>query len=103
MVQSQAMRGPAAAIVAHERELLKSQMLHHFHLILRHGSFRIRKVVAASLGLAAVSIAAKIRHYQKIILRQRRRDLAPQHMRFRDAVKQQQRRAFGVASEYSMD
>ena len=68
MIQSQAMRGAAAAIVAHEREFLKSQVLHHFHLVLRHGSLGVRSVIAASWGIAAVSVTAQIRHHKEIIL-----------------------------------
>src|SRR5580692_1886303 len=103
MVQSQPVRRAAAAIVAHERELFNSQMLHHFHLVLRHGSLRVCEMISAPGWLAAVSIAAKIRYHQKIIPRQRGCDLAPEHMRFRNAVKEQKRRAFVVAAVNSID
>ncbi len=103
MVQSHAVRGAAAAIVAHERELFKTQVLHHFHLVLRHGPLRVGEVISSPGGLAAISVAAQIRHHQEIILRQRRRNLAPEHVRFGNAMQEQQRRAFFIAAVNCID
>src|ERR1700674_1234262 len=97
------MRGAAAAIVPHDAKFLKSQMLHHFHLVLSHGPLGIGGVIVASRRLAAVSVSPKIRHDEKIILSQCRRDFAPEYMSLRDAMKEQQGGAFVVAAENGID
>jgi hypothetical protein len=103
VIESQTMRRASAPIVPYEREFLKSQIPHHFHLILRHCPLRVREMVSASRRLTAVSVAAQIRHHHKIVLRQCRRDLAPEHMRLRNTVQQKQRRTAAVAAVNSVD
>jgi hypothetical protein len=65
-------------VVPYECEFIKSQMLHHFPLILRHRPLRVREVIASAGRLAAFPITAQIRHHHKIVLCQRWRDLAPE-------------------------
>jgi hypothetical protein len=86
VIERQPMRRTAAPVMPHEREWLTSQMPHHFHLILRHGPLRVREMIPTSGRFAAISIAAQIRHHDKILLGQRRRDLAPEHMRLRNPM-----------------
>src|SRR5262249_33319039 len=66
VIESQTMRRASAAVMPNKREFLKSQMLHHFQLILRHRSLRVCEMLPTSGRFAAVSIAAQIRHYDKM-------------------------------------
>src|SRR3984957_17727997 len=103
VIECHAVRGAAPAIVPHYGELLKSQVLHYFHLVLRHGPFGIGGMIVASRRLTAISISAKIRHHEKRVSRQGRSDLAPEYMRLRDAMKEQQGRPFVVATINGID
>ena len=92
VVQSHAVRHASAAIVTHDRELLKSQAGHHFHLVLRHGAFGIVQMVFAVGRLAAVSVSAEIGRDDGKFFGQLRRNVAPFDVRLRIAVQQKQRR-----------
>jgi hypothetical protein len=53
--------------------------------------------------LAAVAIAAQVRHHDKIVPHQSRRDVAPEHVRLGNAVQQKQQRAVAVAAVNGID
>src|SRR5258708_1246520 len=77
MIQSEAMRRAAAAIMPREREFFESQVLHYFHLVLCHRPLRVGEMISASGRLTVVSVTAQVRHPKEIILRQRWGDFAP--------------------------
>src|SRR5437016_11334982 len=83
MVEGHAMSDAASPIMPHHREFAESQMLHHFHLVLSHGSLRISEVICAARGFAAIAVAAKVRNHEGEILRQQRRHFAPKPLPFR--------------------
>src|ERR1700693_399496 len=86
IVESQAMSSTCAAIVSHDGKFRESQMFHHFDLILRHGALRISGVILPTRRLAAVAVSAEIGDHQIEVLSQQRCDLAPEYMRFGDAM-----------------
>ncbi len=55
VIESHPVCDPSAAVVTHDRKLLKSQTGHHFHLVLRHGALGIVQVIFAVGRFAAVA------------------------------------------------
>ena len=60
VIESQAMRHPAAAVVADDRELVEAEVLHHLDLIERHRALRVVAEVRRVRHLAAVAVAAQV-------------------------------------------
>ena len=92
VVEREAMRNAAAAIVSHHREAVEAEMLHQLDLVLRHGALGIVDVLLAICRLAAVAIAAQVGGDDGVFLRQFGRHAEPGQVRQRSAVDQQQGR-----------
>lgn len=101
MVEGHAVPNASAAIVSDDRELVESEVPHHFHLILRGGAFGMAGMIFAVRRFAAVAIAAKIGGDHRELLGQPRRDLVPLDVRLRKTVEQQNRRT--AAGGHSVD
>ena len=84
--------------VARHAELAEAEVLHEQHLVIGHGSFRIRGVVGVGRWLCAVAVAAQVRGNEGEVARQQWRHPMPHHVRFRKAVQQQQRMARSFAA-----
>ena len=89
----------AAAIVADDREAIEAVVLHDLDHVERHRALRVVGVVLAVGRLAAVAVAAQVRHDDGVILRELRRDDVPRHVRLRRAVDEQQRRTVAAAHD----
>jgi hypothetical protein len=96
MVERHAVAYAPSAVMPHDRKLLEPKSAHRFHLIERHGTFRVIEMIFAVRGLAAVPIASKVGHNQCKFLRELGRELVPLHMRLRMAVQEEHGRAIAA-------
>ena len=93
VVQRQAVRHPATAVVAADREARHAQRVHQLNQVLCQGALAVIAVVGQAGWLAGVAVAPQVGHYQVKVLGQSRRNALPHHMGLREAVQQQQRGA----------
>ena len=91
VIQRQAVRDTAASIMTANVEFRVSEMLHHSDLIYRHFPFGIEHVrcIETTLGLATITVSAKVASNHGKILCQTVRDLVPHDMALRIPVQEQ--------------
>ena len=91
MIERHAMRNPAAAVMADDRESAEAEFFHDLDLILRHRALRITGVIVAVGRLAAIAVPTQISRDNSEFLRQSRRDQPPFKVRLRPALQEQHR------------
>src|SRR6202030_4746152 len=97
VVETHAVSGAGAAVVAGGEELAVAEILHDFDLVLRHRAERIVDVVlAAVFGSDAVAVTPQIRRDDVKTLGEAPCDLAPGDMGEWIAVQQQQWRGLAA-------
>ena len=84
---------PRPTIVADDGEPIEPEVLHHLHLIQRHGALGVVDMVRSALGLAAVAVSPEVRRNDGVGLGQFRGNLVPDCVGLRGTVQEQQRRA----------
>ena len=89
------MADAGAAVVAHDVEAMETQRGHHLDLIPRRGALAML-VEVVGCRLAAVAVAAQVRHHHRVVRGKRRRHLVPHHVGLRVAVEQEERRALAA-------
>jgi hypothetical protein len=89
MVARQAMRHPAAAVVANDVEALVAERAHHLGHVLGHRALGIVGVVGQALGLGGIAIAAQVRADNGVVARELRRHLVPHGVGLRIAMQEQ--------------
>jgi hypothetical protein len=93
VVQGQAQRHVAAAVVPGDGETLMSQVVHETHEVLRHGPLGLLGVVGAHRHRAGGAVAAHVRaHHREPVVHQERGDPVPRGPGARMTVHQQYRR-----------
>ena len=93
VVERHAVGDASAAVVAGDGEAVVPERAHQRHLVLRHAALGVGDMALPAVRLAAVAVAAQVGRDHGEALRQRRRDLAPGHVRLGMAVQQEQRRS----------
>ena len=89
------MADAGAAVVADDVEAIEAQRRHHLDLIPRRGALAMLVEVVGG-RLAAVAVAAQVRHHHRVVRGKRRRHLVPHHVGLRVAVEQEERRALAA-------
>ena len=88
VIERHAVADAPAAIVAHHRELVEAETLHHLDLIERHRALRVIDVILAVGRLAAVAVAAQVGRDHRVVLGQIGGEVAHRDVRLRRAVHQ---------------
>ena len=101
MIEAQSVCDTAAAIVADEAKRRMPEIAHQLDHVTRHRTLRIGGVRVVGWRLARIAVAAKIGADDGVVLRERRRDAMPDHVRLRITVQEQYRRP--VAPDDAMD
>jgi hypothetical protein len=99
VVQRHPVADPGATVVPHHGELVESEFAHHQHLVPRHRALRVRLMIVAARGLAAVAVAAKVGEDYGVMFGEYRRDVMPHDVGLRVAVQQQYRAAVALAPD----
>ena len=99
VIERQALADAPAAVVADNGEARVAVVLHHLDHVERHRALRVVRVIFRVLGLAAVAVAAQVRHDDRVVFREVGRDLVPGHVRLRRAVDQEQRRTVAALDD----
>ena len=105
MVDQHAMRHPRTAVVRQHAEAREAERLHQLHHVLRHLPFAVRRVVHAGIGrrLVAVAVAAQVGRDQREMPAERWPHLAPDQVRLRVTVQQQQRWFAAIISDTGIE
>ena len=68
MIERETLSDAAAAVVADDREAVEAVVVHDLDHVERHRALRVVGVVLAVGRLAAVAVAAQVRHDHRVIL-----------------------------------
>jgi hypothetical protein len=96
VVEREAVRDAAAAIVAANEEPVVAEAAHEVAYIERHRALAVRRVIGGTFGFVRVAVAAQIRHHEGIATLQSLGYGMPNRVRLRKPVQQQQRRSTGA-------
>ena len=99
VVEREAVRTPAAAVVAADAEALEPELPHHRDHVARHRALRVRLVVGRRRRLRALAVAAQVGRDHGVLVREPRRHRVPHRVRLRVPVEQEEGRPAAAAAQ----
>jgi len=91
MIERHAIGDATAAIVARDREVVKPQPLHDDHHVVRHGPFRVGRMVRGRDRATAAPVAAPVGADDREVVGEQRGHLAPHEVCLREPVQEEER------------